>query len=420
MFRSKSPVIILAALLLSLPLRVSADEICAVERCSSDFAIRCFRGVAKKGDGGKELTGNALLKTFMRSNPSGGLECFRQQVVAAKSKGIQDLSAFSGVIGGDVKPDNVDIVKINGDWQIGLIDLDDGGWGSLLGDVFHTLTYNEVWEPRLTFDEALTAYLAGLKGEKLIDVPRIRSDSSPPGRSCINQEKKWKDKQKQKLDDHKIKPLKEASKDVKDLYEQDKTTFNEEIHKMGKSNDGSDHEGFEMKTRSGGSMCMPRFVYLVKDKDAKECDIVEFKLQRLPAAAVFSGGEADHEKRLASLIEYYRPSGDIGHLVKAEPVRGKSNKYYIARYDRNENFKATMDKRLDIGQFAKRHAYSKRMLHWLGQVHAQQNRAYATMFEETFQTNRANRDELKKMIDSHIAYMEERASKLPPYECRGQ
>jgi hypothetical protein len=79
---------------------------------------RCFRGVAKKDDEGKKLTDNALLRTFMRSNPSGSLECFRQQVAAADNneirKEIQRLSAFSGVIGGDVKPDNVDIVKIDG------------------------------------------------------------------------------------------------------------------------------------------------------------------------------------------------------------------------------------------------------------------------------------------------------------------
>lgn len=221
-----------------------------------------------------------------------------------------------------------------------MIDLDDGGWGSLLGDVFHTLVYNEIWEPRLTFDEAISAYLAGIRDEKLIGVPQILGDSSPPNRSCIKQEEKWK----KRLDDHKIKPLKEASGDVKVLYDQDKTTFNEEIQNMGKSKYKSDYDGFEMKTGGGGSMCMPRFVYLVKDKDeedAKGCEIVQFKLQRPPAAAVFSDEKANHEKRLARLIKYYRPGGDIGHLVKAMPVRGKSNKYYIARYDRNENFEAT-------------------------------------------------------------------------------
>jgi hypothetical protein len=111
MFRSKSPVIILTALLLSLPLGVSADEICTVEKCSSDFAIGCFRGVAKEDDEEKKLTDNAFLRTFMRSNPSGSLECFRQQMAAADNdeirKKIQSLSAFSGVIGGDVKPDKV-------------------------------------------------------------------------------------------------------------------------------------------------------------------------------------------------------------------------------------------------------------------------------------------------------------------------
>lgn len=120
MSRSKSLVIILAALLLSLPLRGSADDICTVEECASDFAIGCFRGVAKEDDEGKKLTDNALLRTFMRSNPSGSLDCFRQQMAAADNdeirKKIKSLSAFSGVMGGDVKPDNVDIVKINGDW----------------------------------------------------------------------------------------------------------------------------------------------------------------------------------------------------------------------------------------------------------------------------------------------------------------
>jgi hypothetical protein len=313
------------------------------------------------------------------------------------------------------KADNVDIVKIQGKWQIGLIDLDDGGRGSLLGDVFHTLAYNEVWEPRLTFDEAISAYLAGLKGEELIGVSSLEDvlgKPPSPERSCDTLEKKWADD----FTDKKIRIVKQGPATVQDRYTKDRHTFDKEIQNMGKSKHRSNYEGFEMKTASGGSMCMPRFVYLVRNKEQKLCDIVQFKLQRLPAAAVFSGGKADHEKRLASLIEYYRPSGDIGHLVKAGPVRGESNGYYIARYDRNENFKATSKKRLDSRQFAERHAYSKRMLHWLGQVHVQQNPAYATEFEETFQTTRAL-DELKKMIDSHIAYMEKQARELKPYEC---
>jgi hypothetical protein len=388
-------------------LHLSAEEICAIEDCTKDAQIGCFRGVEKVGKKGVALTEREFLTTFMRSNPSGSLECFRQQVVAAGSNEIQSLSAFSGVIGGDVKPDNVDIVKIDGDWQIGLIDLDDGGQGSLLGDVFHTLTYNEVWEPRLTFDEAVAAYRLGLKGQKLKDVPQVLGDSSAPERSCKELEEKWK-----KALGRDIKRLEgeDAKSAVKQRYDADQNTFSKVVQEIGEVQD----HGFEMKTAGGGSMCIPRFVYLVSDKEQKRCDIVQFKLQRPPAAAVFSGGEADHKQRLASLTEYYRPGGDIGHLVKAEPVRGESKGYYIARYDRNENFKATLNKRLDSEHFAKRHAYSKRMLHWLGQVHAQQNAEYAKQFEETFPTTR---DKLKAMIDSHIAYMEKRAGGLEPYKC---
>jgi putative SOS response-associated peptidase YedK len=57
------------------------------------------------------------------------------------------------------------------------------------------------------------------------------------------------------------------------------------------------------------------------------------------------------------------------------------------------------------------------MLHWLGQgCMLTRIPTYAKSLRKRFQTTRIATN-LKRMIDSHIAYMEEQAGKLEPYKC---
>lgn len=419
-------IVLAAGFVLGFPLNLWGEEICSIKMCKPEAEEGwCFRPVSependkKKPD--KDKVDNDKLLLFMRTNPVASLACFNEQAEGA-SMAIQTLRKFYGHIGGDVKPDNVDMVyNAKGDLNIGLIDLDDGGLGSLLVDVLHTLAYNQVWwkekgsvdsVPLVAPIEALAAYQAGLKGEKLQNALTLKEilDNSPMDKKkasngwCEGNDSKPK----------KIKPVSKgvAPKTVWNQYENDgnslEKVLKEEFHMDIKD------KGYERKEHSGGSMCAMRFNYLVSVQSEKpgksRCEVVQLKHQPErpgPAALVFTAGPSDCEDRITSLIERYRPltgkdkvERDKGNFIRV--VRGASGACYIARYDRPELFKA--DK-------VKRHVqvdYTRRMLYWLGTVHAQQNPAYVdTFLKATADTPEGHKtvDELRMMVVSHIKYL---------------
>ena len=367
---------------------------------------------------------------FMRTNPVGSLACLKEQAAGA-SKAIRTLSEplFFGFIGGEVKPDNVDIVRVEdekGDWQIGLIDLDDGGWGSLLVDLLHTLAYNKLWAPSVPWADALIAYRSGLRGKELKNVPTLKEilgDKRPSKESFSKAQRDWNED----VEDKKIRALAESPPEVEKLYRQDRDGFESRLKWLDLT---VEKRGYERKEESGGSMCAVRFDYLVRAKVDGRDGVVEFKHQPDwpgPAALVFDK-HADHLDRIKSLIEYYRPRAadneerDKGNLI--EVVRGCSGAYYIARYAGSALYKARSDKNVDDKQRKKAEAYTKRMLFWLGTVHAQQNSGvYAKAFIEATGDGPGGDDtlhELELIVDAHVRYLERLAAKstrAPAFAC---
>ncbi|MCM8594732.1 hypothetical protein [Accumulibacter sp.] len=415
----------LATIVLGMPAELLADAPCGVRLCSVGESSWCFRAVAREGK-----SSDRQLLTFLRTNPGASLACLREQVDQAGGTIREIGEAYSGIIGGDVKPDNVDIVRVAraGDWQIGLIDLDDGGEGSLFLDLLHTLVYDAIWNPSLDLPDALDAYRLGLANEDLRGVPTLKAilgEQRRSARSCRDVERRWA----RDLNQGRIRRLADAPRAVSEVY--DGPTFERELQRLlagerdaagPKARLSIEDQGFSRKESSGGSLCVPRFVYRVRlaggsDGSGERCEIVEFKQQTRPAAAATSPSHAagaDHRQRLAALNRHYRPLVD-GDAAKADPgnvigvvdVAGQS---FLVRYARPELF--------DSGEASRKDAlaYAKRMFHWLGQVHAAQGPEYAKRLDTALDDPKVVGG-VRRIIQAHVAYLERLAQRGAAYRC---
>lgn len=434
---STKAIVLAAGFALAFPLNLWGEEICGVKLCEEGAKTGlCFRSVSEN-----PTTRSRDPLLFMRTNPVGSLACFKEQAERASNEAIVNLSRFSGYIGGDVKPDNVDMVRdAKGNLQIGLIDLDDGGWGSLFVDVLHTLAYSQIWgkpdDPngRVPLTDALAAYQAGLKGEELKgNVPTLNKILEASGKKDgeakkgtgkkVGEPKEPDSCEKVPSDWESYKLLTNGEgqppvpKSVSNLYEKDSAGFDKKAAEIGEVR----KRGYDRKEYNGGSMCAVRFGYLVC-VEGKKLGIVQFKHQPdWPGAAalVFGGNSSSCVERIESLIKDYRPltgkdmvERDRGDLIHVGP--GASGECYIVRYDgRPKMFK---EKKVDSLAAA---AYTKRMLHWLGRVHAKQNPAYVSAFKEVAD-NPAAVSELKEMVGKHIEYLTKLASDSvtkPAFRC---
>jgi hypothetical protein len=401
--------VLLAAMLLGMP--VSAKSICSQKFCAAgSSSLGCFRRV--EGD----------LRTFMRSNPAGSLACFREQVETSRFKTaelVKELSQFSGVIGGDVKPDNVDIVLLaGGKCDIGLIDLDDGGQGSLFGDFFHTLTYNSVWleeenkknkdwpwKEQISFKKAIEAYGRGLRNQDLPGVLSLAEILDPKSGGCpsptsVTKPKSCEKLRKEKADEWR-KDLTELEKAAEARFAADKEILAYAVRKRG-------NEVIETRIRvkkHGGSMCLPRFLFLVAKPDGITCEVIEFKQQGKPAADIFGGRPDSHKARIDSLIKHYR-SGDQGSTI--DVVRANSNDYW-QRTDEEPLFDG--GEKQETNAEAERHkAFTQHMMYWLGSVHRKQSQEYAERLERLLPEIS---DDLKNMVKEHVAALKAKQKKAP-------
>lgn len=345
----------------------------------------------------REVPGDFLV--FMRSNPAASLAWFRDKakMVSAESNTFAKIVSYIGIIAADAKPDNVDIVKLKNKSDkadIGIIDVDDGGTGMFLADLFHTLSYNQVWPNRLSFEDAILSYKLGLKGKDLSKVQSLEEilNETPP--SSFNYKKLAEDENyfKTKLS---LSDLKDTSPEVQEIYNKNQQLFEKELKEMGTIV----HFGVRVK-ENGGSMGVPRFSYLIKENDSNNYKIIEFKAQVDPAASALNLVQGTPDKRIKDIMESYRPKENNGNIIK---VLKTLTGFYIVREKVKPNFDggalpSTPDEvqnHLD---------YAKHMFHWLGRSHAKQKEKYAEEFNDNF-------DELKpileKMVDDHVNYFRE-------------
>lgn len=329
----------------------------------------------------------------MRSNPAWSWAWFKENL-SSKSKVLKDLSQEVGVVGGDIKPDNVDlIITSEKKLRIGIIDLDDGGRGAFLGDIFHTLSYNQVWPIKLNTIEALDLYTAGLNGVKiekmkLQDFELKKSDSD--GASAYSKKKleKMKDSKEEFLKELKLTSIQDGPEGVQTMFKEIHNEIEKEASNIGKII----WKGLRLK-QSGGSTNVPRFTYLIEDK--KGLKVIEFKYQAISAVAAAGQKQPPHIERLNSLVDLYRPDGDLGVIVKfLETKEG----VFIVRERRSPVFDSSSESnQKDISSYTD---YVGHMFWWLGRVHGKQSDTYVQSWNN-------NKDliykDLMDMVDDHVS-----------------
>lgn len=333
--------------------------------------------------------------TFMRSNPAWSWAWFESRI-STSSTVFKEWSQYSGVVGGDIKPDNVDLVlREDKKPKIGIIDVDDGGQGRLLGDLFHSLVYNEVWPISLPSKELLDMYEWGLKGEKqnyVEDLLKKIADSKEDlAGSTLKQKKLEKMVQDESyfLSELKLVPIEKASPEVQKLYADSFSSFQGSLQKLG----NLIHKGLRIK-ESGGSMGLPRFTFLVQTTSGKY-RVVEMKFQAEPAVSAANNQQLPTAQRVASLIQSYRPDGDPGSIK--EVLVTKSGAFII-----REKVGATIDggsipDKSELREIYK--DYVRSVFWWLGQKHSEQNKDYA----QTWKTFRNQGEaELLKTVQDHV------------------
>ncbi len=329
--------------------------------------------------------------TFMRSNPAASLAWFRDDVkkVSLESSQVESLASKIGIIAADAKPDNVDIVKLKDKTDIGIIDVDDGGKGMFLADLFHTLSYNQVWPNKLSFEEAMLSYKLGLDGEDLSKVQSLDDilKQQPPNSFDYKKLAKDKDYFKRKLN---LSEIEDTLSEVKEVYKKNRTLFEDELKKMGTIV----HFGVRIK-ESGGSMGVPRFSYLIKENDSNTYKIIEFKAQVDPAASALDIGQRRPDKRIKDIIALYRPNEDKGNIIK---VLETTTGYYMVREKVKPSFDGG-DLPTIPAQISNHLDYAKHMFHWLGRSHAKQNDSYAKEFASYFDSLMPI---LESMVDRHV------------------
>lgn len=314
--------------------------------------------------------------SFMRSNPSWSWAWYQSQLGSASS-GLQQLAGHSGYVGGDIKPDNVDLaLSGNNSVELGLVDLDDGGLGSFVGDLFHTLVYNQIWPVRISQELAFAEYSRGLLGQAIGDVRTLQEiyqenlELHPP-KSPQKKYKKMKEEESEFLSRLKLLKIKNTPAAVQALYESSKKDLENEVAKYGKAL----RIGVRLK-ESGGSAHVPRFTYLVENSQGLL--VLEFKLQTTSAVAALGMEQASHSERLNSLLSLYRPAGDWGAIRGVLEVAGET---FIVREKIDPNF--------DGGEIPESASYEKiyldyvrHMFWWLGHKHALQSPAYQSQWRE--------------------------------------
>jgi hypothetical protein len=310
------------------------------------------------------------LLTFLRSNPAWSWSWFQSNHKIFLS-GFEGLASVEGVVGGDVKPDNVGFFfRSKSQIGFGLIDLDDGGRALLIGDLFQALSYNEAWHTPLTLEEALGFYLEGLKDKsrKKIDAVQeefLRNLPSFDEGEWQRSLAKYAGDQDAFFKKFKLVSLGEASVCVRDLWASAKLSL---LGALGERN--ILQMGARVKD-TGGSAGIPRFVFLTKK--GGELEVLEFKLQVAPGVSASGVVQLPAPSRIDELNRVYRGvgPGERGYL-QTVTASGRS---FLLR-SREKSLYDAGDVPDSPKKIARHQNFIRLMFYWLGERHASQSERY--------------------------------------------
>lgn len=336
--------------------------------------------------------------SFMRSNPAWSWAWWAQRVKGTSAV-TQQLAQEVGWVSGDGKPDNVDIALANEQVVgLGLVDLDDGGQASLLGDIFHTLVYNEIWPLKLKTSEAMDAYYYGMNNQPMAGMKSLDEVygfylDKNPRKSNQKKLKKMKESNRVFLEDLKLVSLEETSREVQELYKQVQSQLDQELSKLGKVL----RMGVRIK-ESGGSALVPRFTMLIENHE--ELRVIEFKLQKDSAVQASGVSQAPHLERLQNLVVNYRPENNYGAIINfLDTPQGT----FIVREKVGAHFDGgeIPSKTLEVENYLE---YVRNIFWWLGQKHAQQSSSYAQQWRKNPE---AIYKDLIPLVQAHIKHSQE-------------
>lgn len=336
--------------------------------------------------------------TFMRSNPAWSWGWFKDH--SKVEEGIAELARIQGVVGGDVKPDNVDLTLTSStSAQMLLVDLDDAGRGSFLGDIFHTLAYNEIWPVRIEFEEAFNLYVSGLKSSSTLNDTYKLIDFDSYNR------------EKEKFEKKKIRMLESEEFFIKNLGLIPPHAIPTHLipsYEYALQNISSYgvilRSGLKLK-ESGGSMGNERFTFLVSSERGLE--IFEVKHQSSAAVSAYVPQLLSHEQRINEVLEIYRPlnsQGAFREVVKTP--RG----YSIVRTKEVELFDSSHYS-MDHKTY---HDYIRTMFFWLGQNHGEQSSQYVSLLKtKQKEVLKALKGLVKKHLEESLNHHKTYVSNVP-------
>lgn len=240
----------------------------------------------------------------------------------AKSDFEKQMIQFTGLAVGDAHINNFsDIELANGGRRVGLLDLDDGGDQiPFIYDFLRFTTWNSlsVYETEQT--EIWQYYLKGLQGEKIeLDEEILRVYDAEHENFLLRQNSYLENNTKNltKFNKHsEVVPIAET-----DLITQKRGQI---VYNFVTKN-LPDREildfGYRVKTKSGGSLGVPRFWFLTKDSDGT-VRILDFKMVKMPATEYYQAQDEDIQ-RLLKLSNVYRPNEPLYGYFKIAKLGGE-------------------------------------------------------------------------------------------------
>ena len=186
------------------------------------------------------------------------------------------LNTYGTVVGDAHILNFGDIQLKNGGRDFGLIDMDDGGRGSLVGDFVRFAVGNQLSPFRVSMDDLLKSYLYGLNGVKAQKPDVLKNAENKDDGDFAKRQAKYIDKMtsNDKFSDKAgLTDLASAPANIMNLYQSSKNYFFAEMpgYRIFDA-------GFKVK-ESGGSQGLVRFWFLIGKQDDDTRYIIEFKLE---------------------------------------------------------------------------------------------------------------------------------------------
>lgn len=207
-----------------------------------------------------------------------------------------------GIVAGDAHILNFgDIQLRDGGREFALIDMDDGGRGSLVGDFVRFVVGNQLSPYRVSGDDLIKSYRYGLNGVEAMKPEILKRVESKDDNEFAKRQNKYIDKMTSNnrfSENAGLNDLASAPEDVMKIYNAAKEDFFAQMPGYRILD-----AGYKVKS-SGGSQGLVRFWFLLSKNDSRY--IVEFKLESSPAVAEFTDQES-HMDRFAQVAEIYRP-----------------------------------------------------------------------------------------------------------------